>query len=294
MIEGGRKETKAVCQASPRWRRRSIQPNTFFQWLKLDAVKVENAQPIHFDVCKDQRFFLCWFTYFLKIVAKQTVGRLLPWAWQDNQASKWKHKFQVHTLYAHGIVGRAAGPCWTGSSTTQPFLGRFWTMQPRIFHAGDGPWVRLFVPSLRFSATRTDSLCSKEHWGKSRWEDVMLRNLKLHGENDMTLTCMRSKSCCAGRQRAYLCGGSGLSTYNKTHTVEATVLLSLQSLVFLLPPLPPPLTTTTYLWRRRSPLDHEEFNRFTADRPHLCNDVCLWLGARVSTTFSFGGIAVHR
>ena len=37
-----------------------------------------------------------------------------------------------------------------------------------------------------------------------------------------------SKSCCAGRLRAYLCGGSGLSTYNKTHTVEATVLLSLQ------------------------------------------------------------------
>ena len=28
-------------------------------------------------------------------------------------------------------------------------------------------WVRLSVPSLRFSATRTDSLCSKEHGGKS-------------------------------------------------------------------------------------------------------------------------------
>ena len=63
---------------------------------------------------------------------------------------------------------------------------------------------------------------------------------------------LESKSCCAGRQRAYLCGGSGLSTYNKTHTVEATVLLSLQSLVFLLPPLPPPLTTNPRLTMKNS------------------------------------------
>ena len=96
-----------------------FQPNIFFscRWRR----KSRESAPHSLQFLWGLKILFVLIHIFLEN-CRRTGHRRIGLAWQDNQASKWKHKFQVHTLYAHGVVGRPAGPVVDNTALSRKVL----------------------------------------------------------------------------------------------------------------------------------------------------------------------------